>query len=287
MIFDHYESLKSNPAFSGYTQETKIRRLETFITMVIQEGVAQLKIGDLADSEIKMLDDVDGVAGYLERERVFTEISTAIGQRVECWYKARRTRTDGPVIMNPAGRVLWVRAPEVLMCYRPYVVGISDSAGNPIRDEHRSGDIFIRRTNFSSDLLLRPEGDALFNTCGNDADDPNTAYKSFLHEVGHALGIGGAQEGHSLKDVASVVNYNCDEADCAPHPLDIMALYALYQTRCSAVVICRSRRLYAVGTARVMLLVVVGVSLLLDVMQGCRKSRSSWKGRYLRERKYW
>ena len=71
MIFDHYESLKSNPAFSGYTQETKIRRLETFITMVIQEGVAQLKIGDLADSEIKMLDDVDGVAGYLERERVF------------------------------------------------------------------------------------------------------------------------------------------------------------------------------------------------------------------------
>ena len=69
----------------------------------------------------------------------------------------------------------------------------------------------------------------MFNQCGNGADNKNSAYQSFLHEVGHALGIGGAaglEGGHSQPEVASVVNYKT-EPDCAPHPLDIMALYAL------------------------------------------------------------
>ena len=77
-----------------------------------------------------------------------------------------------------------------------------------------------------------------------------------LHEVGHALGIRGggslgwANPGHP-QVAGSVVN--CDdiavpndphtlsvnredydqgfrEPDCAPHPLDLMAIYALYQT---------------------------------------------------------
>ena len=29
----------------------------------------------------------------------------------------------------------------------------------------------------------------------------------------------------------SDMRFNVPEPDCAPHPLDIMALYALYQTR--------------------------------------------------------
>ena len=75
----------------------------------------------------------------------------------------------------------------------------------------------------------------MFNQCGsgNRAGHDNSAYQSFLHEVGHALGIGGygggdPEGGHSQPEVASVVNYQA-ESDCAPHPLDIMALYALYQ----------------------------------------------------------
>ena len=115
------------------------------------------------------------------------------------------------------------------MCYSPHVVEVSRD-GVYVGDRHVSGDIFIRQSHFSGDPLLRPQTDVIFNKCGNSADNPNSSYKSFLHEVGHALGIGGAQEGHSLDDVNSVVNYT-EEPDCSPYPLDIMALYALYQTR--------------------------------------------------------
>ena len=75
--------------------------------------------------------------------------------------------------------------------------------------------------------------------CRNSSDNNNSAFQSLVHEIGHALGIGGGPNGHSLTGVgvvgetdhvSSVVNRR-EEADCAPHPLDIMALYALYQRR--------------------------------------------------------
>ena len=83
---------------------------------------------------------------------------------------------------------------------------------------------------FESDPLLRPASDATFNFCGNAGDDPNSAFQSFLHEAGHSLGIGGGAGAHATDQQASVMN-DAYEADCAPHPADIMALYALYQTR--------------------------------------------------------
>ena len=82
-----------------------------------------------------------------------------------------------------------------------------------------------------------------FNTCSTV--EPN-AYETLILEAGHALGIRGRsfgspyRRGHSaLKD--SVMNYNGStplpgfrpsfrEPDCSPHPLDIMAIHALYQT---------------------------------------------------------
>ena len=119
------------------------------------------------------------------------------------------------------------------MCYLPnYARSLSSSSSGK---RHVSGDIFIRRSKFTSDLLLVPASNAMFNMCRNSIDTQNNnAYESFLHEVGHALGIGGKgalPNGHSFEDVASVVNYKFDEPDCAPHPADIVALYALYQNR--------------------------------------------------------
>ncbi len=79
------------------------------------------------------------------------------------------------------------------------------------------------------------------------------AYIIALHEAGHALGT----SGHSYPDVLggidflggddqyhrahpsipdSAMNYDSkilaivDEPDCFPHPFDILAIYALYQT---------------------------------------------------------
>ena len=102
-------------------------------------------------------------------------------------------------------------------------------------------DIFIRASKYeagpssSADVLARPEPDARFNKCLNLGDSDSKAYGHFLHEVGHALGIGGSGSGHpgdpeTAHFVDSVMDYNFTQPDCSPYPLDVMAIYALYQT---------------------------------------------------------
>ena len=83
------------------------------------------------------------------------------------------------------------------------------------------------------DDLRLPTPFARFNTCFNDDfDDYGSAYTSFLHEVGHLIGISKHPEFPE-----SVMNYDHAtgvsdllEPDCSPYPIDIMAVYALYQT---------------------------------------------------------
>ena len=99
-----------------------------------------------------------------------------------------------------------------------------------------TSDIIIKRSLYQNDSLELPAADARFDRCLNSSDTPNSAYSDFLHEVGHALGIGGGQsmteylKGHpAIND--SVMNYESDEPGCAPNPFDLMAIYALYQSR--------------------------------------------------------
>ena len=101
-------------------------------------------------------------------------------------------------------------------------------------------------------------GDVKFNTCTPQSIDkkPFAAYRLMLHESGHALGVSGFSLAallmgpRAIYEMAhptifdSVMNYNkelrnnvniygqviMDEPDCSPHPFDIMAIYALYQT---------------------------------------------------------
>ena len=77
-----------------------------------------------------------------------------------------------------------------------------------------------------------------FNSCRPLIDAGNseflTAYGTVLHEVGHVYGIGrmfGASEDDPDHPTigGATTNY-ISEADCSPHPFDIMAMYALYQT---------------------------------------------------------
>ena len=107
----------------------------------------------------------------------------------------------------------------------------------------------VRLDNDSLDVpgnVLSPPNpdDTRFNQCRRvNPDDSFENYETMVHESGHALGLSGfeykkfasEQPAHSyIPD--SVMNYNhnidqiTDEPDCSPHPFDVMALEALYQT---------------------------------------------------------
>ncbi len=85
-----------------------------------------------------------------------------------------------------------------------------------------------------------------FNPCPNTNDDYNYSYSSLVHEAGHALGVRTGNDGagqliHHPTIAGSVMSYEGrpqpdetvlhDDPDCSPHPADILAIFALYQTR--------------------------------------------------------
>ena len=117
----------------------------------------------------------------------------------------------------------------------------TDDQGNEVR----TSDIFLvqsvhdRKPDDSPRVLIDLAGvdRIVFNTCPNTMDDYNYPYSSLVHEAGHALGIGGASDAvipqdnhHPNRQIASaIMSYNRSKPQCSPHPLDIMAIFALYQ----------------------------------------------------------
>ena len=134
---------------------------------------------------------------------------------------------------------------------------LSNAAGSP-----NGVDILFAKSYFEANGVLEIPDSVTFNKCfprvidihGNDFDG-HYAYRTALHEAGHALGTSGFshldlvspiwnlessktaihRRAHpSIPD--AVMNYNRrvpeigDEPDCSPHPFDILAIYALYQT---------------------------------------------------------
>ena len=181
----------------------------------LKTNVMSLGPDDRTISEVLMLDDRGGLFDRLD-VTTFADISNDLGYRKDCWFKE--------VVVSPPGVSYYKWDESTLMCTHPPAV----SGG--------TSDIIIRRSKFENDLLQVPESDAMFNNCGNESDNANSAYRSFLHEVGHALGIKhplgdprkAGQAGGQITD--SVMNY-VDEPGCAPYPFDQLAIYALYQSR--------------------------------------------------------
>ncbi|MDE2932230.1 MAG: fibronectin type III domain-containing protein [Chloroflexota bacterium] len=116
-------------------------------------------------------------------------------------------------------------------------------------------DILLNYDKFTSDALAIPggagsdpeppdRGDAPFNKCAHhNTRNADNAYLTVVHEGGHVVGIGGANDrdpmdpkesehnGHpNYRLLNSIVNKR-DRAGCTPNPLDIMAIFAIYQAR--------------------------------------------------------
>ena len=196
-------------------------------------------------NEVYMFDDLSGTNLLFYQESIFDEIASDIGY--ECW---------GNIVAKGKDILEGRRARVGVMC-----------AQSEDDTEHFT-DIVVRRSAYdrnidivpwgsraTNDPLLIPSGTVRFNTCRSSIRQ-GTAYEDMLHEGGHALGIGAdrpnnwIQESHpQVPD--SVMNYDFiavrihphippqheddfdagfREPDCAPHPLDLMAIYALYQT---------------------------------------------------------
>ena len=187
---------------------------------------------DRSLNEVIMYNDSRGDLPFLSTHGIFTEISTVV-----------MAGSSGRPFSQIIGQdhACWSGGNE-LMCTRTDKT--YDTAAT--RLTKATSDIFIRRSKFEVGVVTNvttldvPAADARANWCNNDSDMANSAYRSFLHEIGHVLGIGrgeindtsaGWVEGAHPLIHDAVMNYEFDEPDCAPYPFDLMAIYALYQSR--------------------------------------------------------
>ena len=102
-------------------------------------------------------------------------------------------------------------------------------------------DILLSRSTLEDAELKIPASDVRFDTCKGTGKD-YYAYTTLVHEVGHALGLSfrsvnlgdeqlSLKYSHPSRKLGYVaMGRSADIAACTPFPLDVMAIYALYQT---------------------------------------------------------
>ena len=157
-------------------------------------------------NEVHLFDDMDETIVDLQAVGVFPEFSSELGD-IGCW--------------------------DIRYLACTYLTK---------KDTGNTSDIVIVRSKFIDDPLAIPGGDdgtvdlydVPFNTCQKSADySGNLAYGTLVHEAGHALGItfGTYHPGIADTIMNSYSPSSFYEIDCSPHPFDIMAIYALYQSR--------------------------------------------------------
>ncbi|MDE2817892.1 MAG: fibronectin type III domain-containing protein [Chloroflexota bacterium] len=180
-------------------------------------------------NEIIMVNDIDGPYAQFRQAGVFPEFSSEFGIS-GCVFLERPAACAAPRHVHPV-------------------------KGNIT-------DILLQKRGFGIDPVVVPGGDEIvdesdtrFNTCPGwtISDDRYRAYWVMLHEAGHVLGIRGGEwereewaawtASHpTVSD--SVMSYKernlkaydstlilPREPNCSPYPLDILAIYALYQSR--------------------------------------------------------
>ena len=211
------DSIPSEDFEEGLTEDEIRRHVANYLDKY-EERLRGLRDQGSTQSEVLMIDDTEGsdIRLFLD-VNVFPEIAKELGFVWSFKTTGRDREND-----------------------RAYVTKLPDA------DRY---DMFIRRGAFEQgpprddgtgpkypqDLLRLPgdgdevaeSGEVPFGSCqglaSREEDIHYTAYGTLVHEAGHVLGIAG----HPSIE-GSVMNGE-SEPDCSPHPLDIMAIYALYQ----------------------------------------------------------
>ncbi len=206
----------SGTSFNDSQVRTQIR---SYMNDLRGNGVVgEIRKQNAKQREIIMLNDID-LDRALRIKSLF-DFADDLGYWKSCWFKSDGSYDD-----------------SAAMCTVPVPGG---SAVNH--------DIIVRRSAYydsgmpsDSDMLEVPEANARFNKCLNGSDrvppDGGSAYNHMLHEIGHVIGLGGGSSSlppyyrsHPGHSIVSVMNY-VTEPDCAPHVLDVMAVFAIYQNR--------------------------------------------------------
>ena len=209
---DVFDTLTNEELTDGEIEEYVGDILEDILDRFEKLGIYSPRARDALISEVLMFDDrkVDGANSLLVKASVFWEVANTVGHGVcERGRPACAMRnTDNP---------------------RP-TVDIKISRENFMREKYNFKlTLDVPGTDSTAD-----EGEIRFNTC---APHVHSRYGVLVHEAGHALGIGGGKDGsgqgryHANDEIVdSVMSYGrMRSLSCSPLPLDVMAMYALYQ----------------------------------------------------------
>ena len=205
--------------------------IEAEVKAFIRRATTMTKLRPLhrADSrlnEVVMLDDVEALGlGPAFKSRVvwvYSQLGSDIGYL-------------GSEAPNSTNRKCWTEYPG---CAVPTLMVDSDGVAT---GDGYSTDIFLLRSKAIGGLQ-RPGGDTSvdrsdvrLNQCPTGTSD---TYGVLVHEAGHALGLRSADDSPThpgetspAMAVDSVMSVGDYVKKCAPYPLDVLAIRALYETR--------------------------------------------------------
>ena len=170
---------------------------------------------DREKNEIIMYDDV-GVVLTALRQSVFHQMANDIGHHAGCWYEDVEEGLYAKADLLARACTVFNSHPTIANSY--------------------TSDVFVRRSAFRDKPLDIPaEGTGSFCRDGQAGDF--SAFAVMVHEIGHVLGIGGGSPGPKESSAghpgagiqATVMAKSLPEGTCGVHPLDKMAIMALYQ----------------------------------------------------------
>lgn len=220
-------NLTNNPNPRPSLQE-RIRQAQILTIIMPAMNILSNRNLDKQLNEIRMIQDFQ-YDTYIGR-KAFLQIAKASGIDTSCIsgdFSACAIRSNGTTdIQIKRGSI------------QPSVIALPDT---------------LTPAHFPGTDITWSEDDVNFNYCTDsqfdDSDAPDQqahTYSLLIHEIGHALGLHGASEPHIRPDPDGPMNDHhhpnsnqyhtamryddVQQYGCSPHPIDIMAIYAIYQT---------------------------------------------------------